>query len=1163
MLSSLRARLFLIASAAALALLVMLIGSALISAEQTGDVRVVEQQLIPKLELGPKLEAQFEHLRQAMQDAAAAQDPQALEAALERRNHLFDIIAEAHGVIDPNEAALLRWAVHDYYQSAHDVSNRLIAGETGEALVEQMARMQVEQAKVTALIKRTTGLNRETLAGSFATIERANERAFRFRLVIGFAGLVVVLAFSLSVSHSVLRNIRELSSGLSRFATGDFASQIPTSGLHELAKLAREANQMATDLQHLAEQRESDDWLKESQARLSDELRGDVEPALLAERVVHFIALRTGAVGAALYLLEDGGLRLRGRYAITAAREFVPLDPLSQASTGEGLLIEATRAPGLFVVDEVPAGYLKVKSGLGESAPGTLVFLPLTRSAETIGVLELALFKPCPPEVREFLTSAREMLVVSLQAARSRAALREALERTQRQAERLVAQEEELRANNQELHSQHEELRVANAELEKQRLALSQQNVELEEARRRLQQKAEELGKMSTYKSQFLANMSHELRTPLNSMLLLSHLLAENESQSLTDKQVDYARTIHSAGEDLLNLINQVLDLAKIEAGRQDLDLAQISLQRFADYAKRVFEPLSNDKGLRLTIEMAPDVPETITTDPHRVERILTNLVGNAVKFTDHGEVKLRIGRAAPGTKFTRPELRAEDCLAFAVSDTGIGIAEDAHDRVFAPFEQIESHSTRRYAGTGLGLAISRESVALLGGELQLVSRPKEGSTFTCFLPLDPPAHPAVSLRQTPSKPRVTDDRAELAHDAPHLLVIEDDPVLAEQLVDIIHARRLKAVVATTGEEGMRWARLHKPEGVILDVTLPDIDGWTVMERLRTQPATREIPVHFITGADSPDRGLALGAIGYLMKPASHSELALAVRALTPSAEASGRRILVVEDSAAEGDSLCELLQRENFEAKRVGSAREALDTLETQQYQCMILDLGLPDMDGLAVLETLRARGAVNAPRVIVHTGRALDKRETQQLEAYAEAVVLKQGNSAARLLEEIRLFVSHVHDALTPRARSQIPPPTAGKDASFSGAKLLLAEDDMRTVYALSALLASKGATVLVAVTGKEALELLDKNPDVDGVLMDIMMPDMDGYQATRELRRDPRFQSLPVIALTAKAMKGERERCLEAGASDYLTKPIDTDKLLHTLQVWLPRGHLAAGK
>jgi len=809
----------------------------------------------------------------------------------------------------------------------------------------------------------------------------------------------------------------------------------------------------------------------------------------------------------------------------------------------------------------VPEDYLTVRSGLGQGAPGSLLLLPLSRADETVGVVELALFNSGQANVRELLVSVQEMLVIALQAARSRAALRDALERSQRQAERLATQEEELRTNNQELQSQHEELRVANNELETQGITLSQQNEELEEARRRLQQKAEELTKMSTYKSQFLANMSHELRTPLNSMLLLSHLLAQNEAGNLSAKQVEYCKTIHSAGGDLLTLINQVLDLAKIEAGRQELKLETVELGRFEQYARRVFEPLAEEKQLQLKIELLPGLPASITTDPHRVERIITNLLGNAIKFTDRGEVALRIGPAAADAKFSTSTLTHDSCIALLVSDTGIGISPDAHERVFAPFEQIDSYSNRRYAGTGLGLAISRESVNLLGGELQLTSQPGVGSTFTCYLPLNA----APENRRVSHSPRphdsVHDDRGELVGNTPHLLVIEDDPVLTEQLVDIIRARRLKVLVAETGEAGLRLAEEYRPQGIILDVNLPDIDGWTVMERLRSQPSTREIPVHFVSGVDSPDRGLALGAIGYLMKPATHSELSVAVRALTPATQGATRRILVVEDSVAEGDSLCELLRAENFDAERVGSARAALDTLEKSRFGCMILDLGLPDMDGLAVLETLRARGAADAPRVIVHTGRALNKRETQQLEAYAEAVVLKEGDSAARLLEEIRLFVSHVKETLSPRVRSQIPPPPVAVDVSFAGKTLLLAEDDMRTVYALSALLSSKGATVLVADTGREALDLLGRHPNVDAVLMDIMMPEMDGYEATRRLRQDSRFGALPVIALTAKAMKGERERCLEAGASDYLSKPIDSEKLLKTLQAWLPGGIHAA--
>ncbi|HWZ92451.1 MAG TPA: ATP-binding protein, partial [Polyangiaceae bacterium] len=896
---SLRGRLLLIVGTAALALSIMLVGSALIGAQQSRDLRDVEQRLVPKLELGPKLENEFDHLRQAMQDAVAAQDNDALEATQETRNRIVELIGEAHGVIDPSDAALLRWTLHDYYETAHDVSKRLISGETGETLVDEMARMQVQQAKLSALIKRTTGLSRSELAGSFATVQKASQRADRFRFGIGLTGLALVLAFSLSASRSLLRALGNLSRGLSRFATGDFREQIPDAGLEELAKLAREANQMAANLHELATQRDRHDWLKESQVLLSDEMRGDLEPGALAERTVRCLAERTGAVAGALYLLEDGGLRLRGRYGMPDAPDRAPLDPLGPTGQSLGLLVEAAHATHLFVIEDVPNGYLKIQSGLGEAAPSCLAFLPLMRAAETIGVLELALFKPCGHEIRELLSSVQEMLVIGFQAAGSRAALRQALERSQQQAERLTTQEEELRTNNQELQSQHEELRVANSELEVQRQALSSQNGELEEARRRLQQKADELTKMSSYKSQFLANMSHELRTPLNSMLLLSHLLAQNEAGNLSAKQVEYCKTIHAAGGDLLTLINQVLDLAKIEAGRQDLQLEVTPMQRFCDYARRVFEPLAAEKNLRLELSVEPNLPTAITTDAGRVERIITNLLGNAIKFTDRGHVALMIGRPAPDAKATRPGLDLAACFALSVTDTGIGIAPEAHERVFAPFEQIESHSNRRYAGTGLGLAISRESVTLLGGELQLSSTPGQGSTFTCYLPLNAAVERHAAL---PAKPveAISDDRLALPLDAPHLLVIEDDPVLAEQLVDIIRARRLRALVAVSGAEGIELARSRRPQGIILDVKLPDIDGWTVMERLRNDPRTREIPVHFVSGVDSPDRGLALGAVGYLMKPASHAELALAVRALTPATPSAARRILVVEDSVDE-----------------------------------------------------------------------------------------------------------------------------------------------------------------------------------------------------------------------------------------------------------------------
>ncbi|HEV8247107.1 MAG TPA: response regulator, partial [Polyangiaceae bacterium] len=614
-------------------------------------------------------------------------------------------------------------------------------------------------------------------------------------------------------------------------------------------------------------------------------------------------------------------------------------------------------------------------------------------------------------------------------------------------------------------------------------------------------------------------------------------------------------KTVHSAGQDLLALINQVLDLAKIEAGRQDLDVSSAPLKHFAEHAQRVFEPLAAQKGLRLTIEIQPGLPESISTDVRRVERILTNLLGNAVKFTEQGEVKFSIGRPAPGVRL-QSKGPLEQTLAFAVSDTGIGIPVEAQERVFAPFEQLESRTDRRYTGTGLGLSIARESALLLGGELTVESHEGQGSTFTCYLPERSAGEPQKKSDRAVAAPfqpiRVSDDRATLEpRDAP-LLVIEDDSVLAEQLVDIIHSRKLKALVAGTAAEGLTLARQRKPCGIILDVKLPDLDGWTVMERLRQDPLTSAIPVHFVSGVDAPDRGLALGAIGYLTKPATHRDLAAVVRGLSQRSSGATKRILVVEDSAAQGESILLLLKKENLEAEHVGSAGAALSALENKRFGCMILDLGLPDMDGLGLLEVLRTRPDIEAPHVVVHTGRALTKKEMHLLEAYAEAVIVKDGSSAERLLEEIRLFVRHLKETLPPSPSSR--PEPRPFEVSLKGSKILVAEDDMRTVYALSALLRGKGADVLTADTGREALDMLAKHPDVDCVLMDVMMPEMDGYEAMRSLRKDVRFSQLPVIALTAKAMKGERERCLEAGASDYLSKPVDSQQLLATVRTWL---------
>ncbi|HEV8547385.1 MAG TPA: response regulator, partial [Polyangiaceae bacterium] len=787
-----------------------------------------------------------------------------------------------------------------------------------------------------------------------------------------------------------------------------------------------------------------------------------------------------------------------------------------------------------------------------------LVFVPLWRGDTSFGVIELAFFTDSRERVRELLSAAREMIATSVEAARSRAALRELLDKSRKQTDLLAAQEEELRASNRDLIEQQDELKRANDELEVQRQALSKQNTELEAMREGLLEKAGELARVSSYKSQFLANMSHELRTPLNSMLLLSHLLSENEGGHLQPKQVEFARTINAAGKDLLGLINQVLDLAKIEAGRQEVDLADTPLAELVEGLSRLFSTSIQQKGLVFELEVAPGLPATLTTDRQRLERILVNLLGNALKFTERGKISLHVGRPERAVPVPNGELAPETTLAFAVTDTGIGIAATAQQRIFAPFEQAEARTDRRYGGTGLGLSIARESALLLGGELVLESREGAGSTFTCYLPERTPTAAALTepALRTNGKAAATDDRRSLREGGSHLLVVEDDSRFAQSLVELIHGRGFQAVVAGTGEEALRLAKEKRPQGIILDVKLPDIDGWTVIERLRRDPATRAIPVHFISAVDAPERALSLGAVGFLTKPAAPEEIVRAIRLLTRPTSNATPSILVVEDDLEGGDSVVELLRSAGLVARHVRSAGAALEALAGEPFGCIVLDLGLPDMDGLGLLETLRADPERPMPPVVVHTGRSLTREETRRIQAYAEAVVLKDGHSGARLIEEVRLFVQHLREEGPKHALA--PQTTALPDVSLRGTRILVADDDMRTVYALSALLRGKGADVLVAETGREALDLLGTHPDVAAVLMDVMMPEMDGYEALRRMRADSRFARLPAIALTAKAMKGERERCLDAGASDYLTKPVDPSRLLVALQGCLGKPH-----
>ncbi|HTA21246.1 MAG TPA: ATP-binding protein, partial [Polyangia bacterium] len=714
------------------------------------ELAKIEGRYLPRVDLQPRLEAQLERLQRAYQDAVAAHDLDAVAAANQIRDVFLEQLAGASTALDAAQAGALRAALDAYTRAAAALSRRLIAGETGEPLVAAMADMQERRSRVAELIRATTALDRGELTNAFRVTARALESNARLRTEVCVVCFALVLFMSLWLGRGVVRSLASLTSGLGRFGEGDFTKPVVVEGDDELAEVARRANEMAANLRRLSAERDHATWLKAGQAGLASELHGELEPGEVATRAVRFLARALDAPAGALYASDDQGtLRLAARHALADDSGDVP----PSFRPGEGLVGQAALQEGLTIVADPPPGYLRVRSGLGEAAPRALVLLTLAHAGRVTGVLELAVFKPWSEASSELLTAVRDTVAIALVVARARTAARELLAATQRQAERLSQQEEELRANNEELQAQEEELRQANTylsqqtdELEAQRQMLAERNGELDEARVRLEHRAAELSTVSAYKSQFLANMSHELRTPLNSMLLLSNLLSENEGGTLTPRQVEFAHTIYGAGKDLLALINQVLDLAKVESGRQEIVVEPAPLAELVARAERVFGPLARDKGLTFSVTVAPGLPAEIETDRRRLEQILTNLLGNAIKFTKQGEVALRIEAAGADVALRRQDAAPGDFIAFAVSDTGLGIAAEDHERVFAPFEQVDAAADRRYGGTGLGLGIARELATLLGGELQLRSTLGVGSTFVCYVPRVAPRAAAAAL---------------------------------------------------------------------------------------------------------------------------------------------------------------------------------------------------------------------------------------------------------------------------------------------------------------------------------------------------------------------------------------------------------------------------------
>lgn len=919
------------------------------------------------------------------------------------------------------------------------------------------------------------------------------------------------------------------------------------------------------------------DWLQTGQVGLSAAMMGDQSVEQLADSILAYLASYTGFQAGALFKGENG------RFHRVAALG-VPADAniADRFTLKEGLLGQVAAEGRPMVVRDLPDGYLTIGSALGRDKPRHLVIVPARADDTVNAVIELGFLHEADERLLELLDEASASIGVALRSARYRTELQDVLEETQRQAEELQVQSEELRVSNEELEEQGRALKESQSRLELQQAELEQTNTQLEEQAQMLevqrddlerntaalQLKARELEQASQYKSDFLANMSHELRTPLNSLLILSKLLADNADDNLSEEQVKFARTIESSGNDLLTLINDILDLSKIEAGHIQIRPETLSLHRLADSIRQTFQPVADDRGLTFDIDIASDAPDVVETDRQRLEQVLKNLLSNAFKFTEKGSVRLSLRATGSGQ------------IAFHVIDTGIGIARDQQDGVFEAFQQADGTISRRYGGTGLGLSISRELARLLGGTITLESQPGQGSTFTLTVPLaydaarisprPMPEAPPPGVKEATPEPQaartvplpkaVNDDRDQLAGARRLLLVVEDDEVFAAIVRDLSHELGFQCIVAGTAEEALKLAKRYKPSAVVLDVGLPDQSGLTVLDALKRDDQTRHIPIHVVSGEDHSQTALSLGAVGSLLKPVNREELAEVLKTLEAKLTRTVRRVLIVEDDEVQRDAVCRLLGSAEVETIGVGTAAECLEQLKRETFDCMVLDLTLPDASGFALLETLSQEDGHAYPPVIVYTGRELSAESEQQLRRYSSSIIIKGAKSPERLLDEVSLFLHQVVSELPPEQQKMIRK-ARNRDAVLEGRRILIVEDDVRNVYSLTNVLEPRGALVEIARNGQEAIDALDRSSNdpsqvIDLVLMDVMMPVMDGLTATQKLRSDPRWEKLPILMLTAKAMPDDQDRCIAAGANDYMAKPIDVDKLLSLVRVWMPR-------
>ncbi|MXV13930.1 response regulator [Hufsiella ginkgonis] len=970
------------------------------------------------------------------------------------------------------------------------------------------------------------------------------------------------------ISHriNIIQGIAE------KISEGDYKTRVNDDEKDGLGSLALSLNRMAESLDYSFTLLSDKEWLQTGIAKLNETMVGEKDIETLASDIMDSVASYTESQVGTLYVIQNRDtLRLAGSYAFVndGTRESIPL--------GQGLAGQCAASEKEILLTDIPAGSISISFAAVEVKPTNMIAFPIYHESYIKGVIELGSVDAFTERDREYFRSISANVGVAIQSAQNRRRMQELLEETQSQSEELQAQHSEMENINTELETQTQKLQASEEELRVQQEELLQANQELEERSRLLeeknqvivernldiQRKAEELELSTKYKSEFLANMSHELRTPLNSILLLSRMLSENQDETLNDEQVESARVIQNSGKSLLSLIDEILDLSKIEAGKMDLEYTEVSVEEVVQDMKSLFAPIAREKNLELLLELPVGLPETFSTDKLRLEQILKNLLSNALKFTTKGSVSLEI----------QSRENAPGWIEFAVKDTGLGIPKEKQALIFEAFQQADGSTRRQFGGTGLGLSISRELAKLLGGEIRLKSEPGEGSEFTVRIPTarpdegaaPGPAEPEISQAMSGEAQPVTrfiatdipqeipDDRNAINRTDQVILIIEDDTIFAKALLDYTHQRGYKGVIAVRGDQGLEMAQHYKPLAILLDIQLPVKDGWQVMEELKSNPKTRHVPVHIMSSMEVKKESMVKGAVDFINKPVAIEQMQQIFQKLEEALNKGPRKVLIVEENPKHAKALAYFLETFNINAEIKGSVNEGVNALQTNEVDCVILDMGIPDQNAYETLETVKKNPGLEDLPIIIFTGKNLSKAEENKIKQYADSIVVKTAHSYQRILDEVALFLHLLEENVNTKTAGGIKKPGGLHDV-LKNKTVLIADDDVRNIFSLTKALEQHKMKVVSATDGKEALRQLEAHPEVDIVLMDMMMPEMDGYESTTQIRQHPRFKNIPVLAVTAKAMVGDREKCIRAGASDYISKPVDIDQLISLLRVWL---------